>query len=237
MLPGLCSQKSSQTEAAQQHRNLYKYYLEIMYYILRSNKVKKKNYTKEKNTWGKTGSWLASRIDGTRSTRVEEPMYSTWSCNWKKHVYGEISLKLIHSSSSLLAAKITESGSRVNTFLVISWSNTSSKVWSMVAFLISGCSESTKGPNWWIGQTLCHIHFQLLKKEPKISINARALTSISNCGCFLVANASNSFRGSNNKLSVVVNGPAAMICSNLYSKQIMEYEKADLSLNKLMEDR
>lgn len=27
-------------------------------------------------TWGKTKSWFASRIDGTRITRVSEPMYS-----------------------------------------------------------------------------------------------------------------------------------------------------------------
>lgn len=49
------------------------------------------------------------------------------------------------------------------------------------------------------------------------------LTNKSNWGCFLRAYASSSARGSKNKLSIVVKGPAAMICLRFQRRVSMQH--------------
>jgi hypothetical protein len=91
--------------------------------------------------------------------------------------------------------------------------------------LMSGCSESINGPSCnkmqlsttssWQPHELVIVYDPKInnndKKYPDCSIGG-IFTNTRSCGGLRFAYASSSTRGSNNKLSVVVKGPAAIIC-------------------------
>lgn len=79
-------------------------------------------------------SWLASRMDGTRTTRTSEPMNSTYSCTCKIQK-GKKNLKSLKSQSVLNTYLFCFI---LSTLLMTSTSNISLKVASTVPFLISG---------------------------------------------------------------------------------------------------
>lgn len=101
---------------------------------------------KIKSTCGNMKSWLASRRDGTRTTRTSEPMNSTYSCTCEiqKRKRKHEDLCLLQSQSVL---NITFSFI-ISTLLMTSIWKISLKVASTAPFSISGWLESTNGPSW-----------------------------------------------------------------------------------------
>lgn len=83
-------------------------------------------------------SWLASRMDGTRTTRTSEPMNSTYSCTCEIQKDKKKNMKIFCSLKSQSVLNIYLFCFILSTLLMTSTSNISLKVASTVPFLISG---------------------------------------------------------------------------------------------------